>query len=219
MDITSIDVIKITATILALIVATVGHEIMHGKVAHSYGDSTAFNAGRLSINPIKHLDIVGSIILPLILIVLSSPFVFGWAKPVPIHIKTILRNGGYGGAIFVSLAGVIFNIFTAILASTILATMQEPNNLSDAFVYYFLFQLVVINVVLAVFNMWPLPKFDGGNFLVYFSLMLGTDKILNLYMKLAPFTLVILLIILFTPLQEILFSPAFWIWEKLLLQQ
>jgi Zn-dependent protease len=217
MEISIVDIIEVTATVIALMIAIIGHEIMHGKVAFSYGDATAKNAGRLSINPIKHIDLVGSIIIPISLILLSSPFVIGWAKPVPVNINTVLNNRGYIGAINVSLAGVFYNIILAVIGAIILTSMEKPTDLVSAFVYYFLLQTVILNVILAVFNLWPVPSFDGGNFLVYTTLMLGIKKVYEFYQKLEPFSLIILVIILLTPLQKFLFAPAFWIWELLLL--
>jgi len=101
-----IEILKVIASILALAVAIIGHEIMHGYIAYRYGDNTAKSQGRLSINPIVHVDLVGTIILPAVLYITGAPFLFGWAKPVPVNISTVIRNGGYNGAIAVALAGI-----------------------------------------------------------------------------------------------------------------
>ncbi len=101
----SIDLLKILAAVLALAVAIIGHEIMHGFIAYMYGDTTAKNAGRLSINPLIHVDLVGTIIVPATMYFLpmllggESGFLFGWAKPVPINMGTVIRKGGYNAAI------------------------------------------------------------------------------------------------------------------------
>jgi len=101
------EIIKIISMIIALMVAIIGHEIMHGWVAYKYGDNTAKSLGRLKINPLVHIDPVGSILVPGMLFFSGAPFIFGWAKPVPININTVMRNGGAGAAVAVSLAGTL----------------------------------------------------------------------------------------------------------------
>jgi len=118
------EIIKIIATVLALAVAIIGHEIMHGYMAFRYGDNTAKNAGRLSINPLVHIDPVGTILIPGILFATGAPFLFGWAKPVPIYIREVIKNAGYKGAINVSLAGIYYNFTLAIIASVALKYMD-----------------------------------------------------------------------------------------------
>ncbi|MBD3807511.1 MAG: site-2 protease family protein, partial [Epsilonproteobacteria bacterium] len=95
--------------IIAFIIAIVGHEVMHGYTAYKLGDPTAKILGRLSINPLKHIDPIGSLIVPGIQLLTLGHVFFGWAKPVPINMHTIMKNGGENGAIKVSLAGVTFN--------------------------------------------------------------------------------------------------------------
>ena len=219
MDINYVEVLKVLATILALLIAIIGHEIMHGLIAYQYGDSTAKALGRLSINPIPHIDIIGSLILPLSLYFIGAPFLLGWAKPVPVDINRVIQNGGYLGALNVSLAGVLYNILLAIIASVILNTFSQPDTLMDLFVYYLFFQLVIINVVLAVFNLWIIPRFDGANAFIYISLMFGTRKISDFYSKIEKYYLIILVVILMIPeVQHVLFTPAIWIWNELLLK-
>jgi len=212
-----IEIIKIVATILALLIAIIGHEIMHGYVAFRYGDWTAKSMGRLSINPVPHIDPIGSIVLPLMLYIIQAPFLLGWAKPVPVDINRVIQNGGYLGALNVSLAGVGYNFVLAILSATVLNSLDEPQDLFSAFIYLLLFKLVVTNSVLAVFNLWIVPKFDGANALIYTSLMIGTSKIYHFYRKIDPYSLPILFVIFLIPqLQQILISPAFWFLEELL---
>jgi len=93
------ELLKLITIILALAVAIIGHEIMHGWVAYKYGDSTAKSQGRLSINPIIHIDPVGTIIVPAVLYFTGAPFIFGWAKPVPVNISTVIKNGGTKAAV------------------------------------------------------------------------------------------------------------------------
>ena len=119
---------------IAFIIAIVGHEIMHGLVAKYYGDLTATYEGRLSINPIKHIDPVGSIVFPLVLFAsqklagVENPLIFGWAKPVPVNVFTVVKNGGYIGAFNVSIAGVTYNLLVAIIASSLIGFFINPDS-------------------------------------------------------------------------------------------
>ena len=121
----SIKLIEIAAVVLALMIAIIGHEIMHGYVAYRYGDDTAKHMGRLSVNPFVHVDLVGTIIVPAVLFLSNAPFMFGWAKPVPIYMPSVIRNGGYKAAIAVSLAGIAYNFTLAILASVVLSQLGD----------------------------------------------------------------------------------------------
>ncbi len=143
-----IEPLEIAAAILALLIAIIGHEIMHGWVAYKYGDTTAKHQGRLSINPLIHIDPFGSILVPLmtyfIPMLLGAPsgFLFGWAKPVPINTHTVIRNGGYNAAMQVSLAGIAYNLFLATLSSVILVSLEQPteaDTLTYIFAYLFIF--------------------------------------------------------------------------------
>lgn len=189
--------------IAVLLIAIIGHEIMHGLVALKYGDTTAKFAGRLSINPIKHIDIFGSILLPLGLFLLNAPFLFGWAKPVPVDIRRVIENGDYNGAIAVSLAGIAYNLFIALLAAIILRTffssVGDSGELQgiSAIIAYFLALCIIYNVVLAVFNLLPIPPLDGSQAVGYLSLKFGSDKIPLFFNKIERFGILILMAILF----------------------
>ncbi len=200
--------------ILAFLVAIIGHEIMHGLVAKYYGDETASREGRLSINPIKHIDPFGSIVFPIVLYLsqklvgVENPIIFGWAKPVPVNIFTVVQNGGYLAAVAVSLAGVTYNFIMALIASSIIGFVYPPNNLIEAFFFMFLFYMVVVNVILAVFNLIPVPPLDGANAIKYLSLHFRWESIVRFYNKIEPYGMIILMIILFTPLSDYIFMPA-----------
>jgi len=204
--------LEITAAVLVLMIAIIGHEIMHGLVAYKYGDNTAKNAGRLSINPIVHIDPVGTILLPAILYFSGAPFMFGWAKPVPIDIRTVLRNGGYTGAIAVSLAGITYNFSLAILASFVFPYF----NIAGSFTGYLLYMLVVYNVVLGVFNLYPIPPLDGAHALEYFSRIIKADYIADFLNKMERYGMIILIVFIATPLANYFFYPAIYIIDLLL---
>lgn len=213
-----LDILKIVAAVLALAVAIIGHEIMHGWVAYMYGDTTARNAGRLTINPISHIDMVGTIIVPASMYFLpmlfgaESGFLFGWAKPVPINISTVIRNGGYNAAMQVDLAGIVYNFTLAAFASIAVVSMSQPttaDSLTYVFAYMFVFQVLVINVVLGVFNLLPVPQFDGAHFIMHLALKYKINAIAEFFYKNERYGIVVVLIILMTPLKEyVLFLPV-----------
>jgi len=222
----SIDLLRIAASVLALAVAIIGHEIMHGWVAYKYGDTTAKDAGRLSINPLIHVDPVGTIAVPLMmyfipmLLGMGSGFLFGWAKPVPINMRTVVQNGGYGAAMQVSLAGIAYNFALAALFAVILTGMHQPeqgDGIGTIFLFLFVMQLVLINVILAVFNLLPIPQFDGAHFLMFLSLKLGLHNVAMWFQRLEPYGMLIVIILLITPLnQYILYMPVEYVLHLLL---
>ncbi len=205
----SIDLFEIAAAIIALLIAIIGHEIMHGWVAYKYGDNTAKNAGRLSLNPLIHIDPFGSILVPLMtyfipMLLGSSGFLFGWAKPVPVNTHTVIRNGGYNAAMQVSLAGIAYNLFLATLFSIFLTSMHEPtttDTLTYVFVFILVLKLVLINVVLAVLNLLPIPGFDGAHFVSYLALKFKLYKVAEFFAKAEPYGMIVIIIILITPLK------------------
>jgi Zn-dependent protease len=206
----SIDLLEIGAAIVALLIAIIGHEIMHGWVAYKYGDMTAKNSGRLSINPLIHIDPFGSILVPLMtyfipmLMGADSGFLFGWAKPVPVNTHTVIRNGGYNAAMQVSLAGIVYNIFLATLSSVILLSLAQPNeadSIAYIFGYILILKLLLINVILAVFNLLPIPGFDGAHFISYLTLKYKIRAVAEFFAKAEPYGMIVIIIILVTPLK------------------
>lgn len=149
--------------IAVLIMSIVIHEISHGFMAERFGDKTARYAGRLTLNPIRHLDLFGSILLPVILVLSHSPFLFGWAKPVPYNPDN-LSNKKWG-TIAVASAGVIANFSIAIIFGIFMRLVSGL----DAGFYFITSIIVLINLALGIFNLIPIPPLDGSKIL--FSLL------------------------------------------------
>ncbi len=211
-----VDVVKIAAIVLSLTVAIIGHEIMHGYVAYRFGDTTAKDAGRLSINPIVHVDPVGTVVVPLLLYISGAPFLFGWAKPVPVNIRTVIYNGGYMAAVAVALAGVTYNFALAAAASVLFGFVEQPQSIIGAFAAYFVMYTVIYNVVLGVFNLWPFPPLDGANALRYLSMQFRWQPVVDLLNKIEPVGMILLIIVIATPLSRWFFMPAAWLIDLLL---
>ncbi|MDR3519701.1 MAG: site-2 protease family protein [Candidatus Pacebacteria bacterium] len=150
--------------IAILIMSIVIHEVSHGFMAESFGDDTARDAGRLTLNPISHLDIFGSILLPAVLVLTHAPFLFGWAKPVPYNPNN-LSNRKWG-TIAVAAAGVCANFVIAIIFGIILR-LTAPLNLQPGF-YTITSAIVIVNLALGIFNLVPIPPLDGSKILFSF---------------------------------------------------
>ena len=151
--------------VVILIMSVVIHEVSHGFVALRFGDRTALYAGRLTLNPLRHLDLFGSIILPILLVISHSPFLFGWAKPVPYNSEN-LSNRKWG-TIAVAAAGILANLFIAIFFGIILRF--SLNNGVSANFTSIVSSIILVNLGLAIFNLVPIPPLDGSKIL--FSLL------------------------------------------------
>ena len=156
----------IAVWLIPLIVAIVFHEVAHGWVARAFGDPTAQRLGRLTLNPVRHVDPVGTVVLPMMLAIAHAP-VFGWAKPVPV-VASRLRNPRRD-MMLVALAGPATNLLLALLAALTLGAVfgltggEPPASGAAGFAVANLFNFLMINIFLAVFNLIPLPPFDGGH--------------------------------------------------------
>jgi len=148
---------------LPVLFAVVLHEVAHGWVADKLGDDTARWMGRLTLNPLKHIDPVGTLLIPILLLVMQSPFLFGYAKPVPINWRK-LRNPNRD-MVLVALAGPLTNLALALLSTAVLmlAVMMPESMLWFTKPLALMCQAsIIINLVLFIFNLLPLPPLDGG---------------------------------------------------------
>ncbi len=214
-------VLEIVLSLIAVFTAIVLHEFSHGYIAFRLGDPTAKMQGRLTLNPLAHIDPIGTILVPIVLVILRSPFLFGWAKPVPVN-PNYFRNP-YKGMFYVAIAGPLMNIALALGASAIgrLAILITPLSLLygrgfSAYVvqtiFYLLGFFVIINIILAVFNMLPVPPLDGSRVLTYFLPPEGK----RVMMQLERYGFLIVLALLYLGALRGLIGLISGIWEALL---
>jgi len=206
-------IIRISIWALPVLAAIVFHEVAHGWVANRLGDPTAARMGRLTLNPLAHIDLFGTIILPLLLIVARSPFLFGYAKPVPVNFYNL--NHPKRDMIWVALAGPLTNILLALGSVLILkflgALEFSPDSSYAPYllavlnpVYLMAKNSVVINVVLAVFNAFPIPPLDGGRVLVGVL----PEPQSSALARVEPYGFLIILVLLMSHVMDAVMGPA-----------
>lgn len=164
----SVNLVMVVVPLLSLLFSLCLHEAAHAAMANMCGDDTARLQGRLSLNPIVHADPIGTVVLPLILVVSGSPFLFGWAKPVPFNpskLKNFRRD-----PVLIAMAGPLSNLLLALLIAFVMrfATMTVGLDAFSDEVLYFLQYLIFINLLLLIFNLIPVPPLDGHYVLNYF---------------------------------------------------
>lgn len=191
------DILAIILTLIILIYSSILHEIAHGYVAYRLGDPTAKLLGRLTLNPVKHIDPFMSIILPVILF-LTSPIIFGGAKPVPVDPFNLKE--GHKDIALVSLSGPMTNILLALLGSLLIHIFYPNMPLSmvsnSGITGFCLSSLVSINLLLAIFNLIPIPPLDGSK--IFASILPKKDA--AAFLSLDSIGLIILFALLFIPI-------------------
>jgi len=190
--------------IIILVFSAIIHEYMHGFMADHLGDTTAKDAGRLTLNPIPHIDLFGSILLPLLMVISGSGIIFGWAKPVPSN-PYRLRDQKYGAA-KVALAGPMGNLILAVMFALVLRLFPGL----DGTLASFLGLIVYINIMLMVFNLLPIPPLDGSKVLAAFL----PAKVQTKFFELERYGL--LLVLFFVLFASNLISPIInWLFQLL----
>ena len=179
--------------IVILVMSIVIHEVSHGFMAETFGDETARDAGRLTLNPIPHLDIFGSILLPAFLVLAHSPVMFGWAKPVPYNPNN-LSNRKWG-TIAVASAGILANFLIAFIFGLFIrfAPYVLPGSLLTANFYFITSAIVIVNLALGIFNLIPIPPLDGSKILFSFL----PEKAFSFMIVYERYALIFLLIFIF----------------------
>ena len=187
---------------LPVILAITLHEAAHGYVAKKFGDLTAYAQGRVTLNPLRHIDPMGTIIVPLLLLAVSSPYLFGWAKPVPVNFGNL--HHPKRDMLWVAAAGPGANLLMAFLWALVfkLGLAIPESNFSEPMLL--MGQAgILINVILLVLNLLPLPPLDGGRIAV--SLL--PQRIAYRFAKIEPYGFIILLVLLFTGVLGAVIGP------------
>jgi len=198
-------ILKFAVAILPVLFAVVLHEVAHGWVANRLGDPTAARLGRLTLNPISHVDIYGTILIPLFLYYVDAPFLFGYAKPVPVNFHN-LRNPKRD-MIWVAAAGPVTNIILAVASGYMLKAVYGLENLLPDMLQSPLAMMaefsVKMNVMLAAFNLLPVPPLDGGRVLVG----MAPQPLSSIVARIEPFGFIIVLALLVTHTLDFFLGP------------
>jgi Zn-dependent protease len=186
----SLFLVQVALFAIPVILAVTLHEAAHGFVALHFGDETAKNAGRVTLNPVKHIDLFGTIILPLLLIVSNAGFVFGYAKPVPVDFNA-LKNPRWN-MIWVAAAGPVMNVALALVSAGLLYGADKLQVQNSPFVSNVLLVSIELNLVLAIFNMLPLPPLDGSKVIAAFL----PNAVMRPYLSFGRYGMAVLLLVL-----------------------
>lgn len=200
---------KIAAYALPILFAITVHEAAHGYVAKYFGDLTAERMGRITLNPFKHIDPIGTILLPALSIILGG-VLFGWAKPVPVNFANLRRPKK--DMLWVALAGPASNFFMAIGWGLVLARIELFPLAAQDFMTQMSIAGIQINLVLLVLNLFPLPPLDGGRIAVSLLPM----KAAIAFSRIERYGFLILIALLFTGILGILLSPVLRFFQQLL---
>ena len=185
-------ILQILLSIATIIIAIISHEIAHGWVAWYLGDDTAKKQGRLSFNPINHIDIFGSLFLPIIMFFSKSGIIFGWAKPVPINYNKLKNKKR--DFILVSSAGILANFTLAAISAILLKiSLLIPFNVLSGILATFFLNMIFFNILLGLFNLLPIPPLDGSKILLGWS----ENKYIKKYVNAEKQGTLLLVIILF----------------------
>lgn len=190
----------IVSLIIFLLAVTI-HECAHAYTAYMLGDSTAQKMGRLTLNPLAHIDPFGTVILPLMLVIMRSPVLLGWAKPVPINFAQL--NNPKKDMVWVGLAGPAANMIFAFLASLIFKGIIKAHPQTSSLFLTFLEYAIILNVVLALFNLVPIPPLDGSRVLMG----LLPRSLALMIARLEPYGFVIVFALLYMGLFNIILWP------------
>ena len=182
----------IVISLCVFVISMTLHEVAHGYVAYRFGDDTAKRAGRLTLNPLKHLDLFG-MLLPILLILSGFPFVIGWAKPVPVNFYRLKPNRL--GLFCVAIAGIVVNLIIAGISLIALRTLAHSADffMSDTLLTVFLY-MYIINLALAFFNLIPITPLDGGR-IVY---SMAGEKVRSFYNQIEKYVIIIVFIIVYS---------------------
>jgi Zn-dependent protease len=209
--------IDASAWVLPLVLAITLHEAAHGWMAERFGDKTARNLGRVTFNPLKHIDQFGTVLLPGLLFLMKSPILFGYAKPVPVNFDNLTppRRGMF----FVAIAGVMVNFVLAVASALLLHLEAFITPEQAPWLYMNLYRSIMINCVLIVFNMLPILPLDGGR--AVDSLLTGPAK--RAFGRIEPYGIMIVLsALLLSALMElgqaeaVIGVPSLWLVEQVL---
>lgn len=200
---------QISIWALPVLAAIIFHEVAHGWVAFRLGDPTAARMGRLTLNPISHIDLFGTVLLPLLLIIVGAPFLFGYAKPVPVNFYNL--NHPKRDMIWVALAGPATNILLAVISVYVLKFVDVAGDSFLAVPAFLITPLALmaqssvnINVMLAAFNLFPIPPLDGGRVLVG----LLPEPYSSTVARIEPYGFLIIVLLLMTHTLDIFIGPV-----------